>query len=93
MGKGNNSYVAPALKVFTQIVDQGVTSLVREPKKMLKFNLVVDKTLNGVINLTTQLGYKRFDKLMRIYDAQMMSQYFDHFLTFLNDQSANKTSV
>ena len=93
MDKGNNQYVSPALKAFTQIVDQGVTSLIREPKKMLKFNVVVDKTLNGVISFTTQLGYKRFDKLGRIYDAQMMSQYFDHFLTFLNDQPTNKTSV
>ncbi len=82
MEKGNNSYVAPALKVFTQIVDQGVTSLVREPKKMLKFNLVVDKTLNGVINLTTQLGYKRFDKLGRIYDAQMYESIFRSFPDF-----------
>ncbi len=64
------------LKAFTQVVDAGVTHLVREPKKMLKFNMVVDKTLTGVINLTTQLGYKRFDKLGKIYDAQSISQYF-----------------
>lgn len=88
---GNGQYVSPALKIFTQVVDQGVTRLIREPKKMLKFNMVVDKTLNGVISLTTQLGYKRFDKLGSIYDAQTISQFFDHFLVFLENQA--KTNV
>lgn len=87
MKEGNNQYVSPALKAFTKVVDEGVTHLVREPKKMLKFNMVVDKTLNGVINLTTQLGYKRFDKLGKTYNAQDMSQYFDHFMAFFNDKS------
>lgn len=86
MKQGNNQYTKPALKAFTQIVDVGVTYLIREPKKMLKFNVVVDKTLNGVINLTTQLGYKRFDKLGQIYDAAAISHYFDHFLAFLDDE-------
>lgn len=88
---GHGQYVSPALKIFTQVVDQGVTSLIREPKKMLKFNMVVDKTLNGVISLTTQLGYKRFDKLGSMYDAQTISQFFDHFLVFLENQA--KTNV
>jgi hypothetical protein len=86
MKEGQNQYVPLALKAFTQVVDAGVTHLVREPKKMLKFNMVVDKTLTGVINLTTQLGYKRFDKLGKIYDAQSMSQYFDHFMVFLSNE-------
>lgn len=88
---GNGQYVSPALKIFTQVVDQGVTRLIREPKKMLKFNMVVDKTLNGVISLTTQLGYKRFDKLGSMYDAKTISQFFDHFLVFLENQA--KTNV
>ncbi|OTG66761.1 hypothetical protein [Acinetobacter silvestris] len=84
-----DQYIIPALKAFTQVVDQGVTSLIREPKKMLKFNLVVDKTLNGVINVTTQLGYKRFDKLGTMYDAKTLSQFFEHFLNFLNAEPKN----
>ncbi len=39
MKQGNTHYVSPGLKAFTQLVDQGVTSLVREPKNILKFNL------------------------------------------------------
>lgn len=86
MKAGNNQYVKPALRAFTEVVDVGVNHLVREPKKMLKFNVVVDKTLNGVITLTTQLGYKRFDKLGHIYDAHTISHYFDHFLAFLENE-------
>ena len=91
MKEGNNQFIKPALKAFTQVVDEGVTSLIREPKKMLKFNLVIDKTLNGVINVTTQLGYKRFDKLGTMYDAQTISRYFDHFMVFLDSDSQSKS--
>lgn len=87
---GQNEYIQPGLKAFIKIVDQGVTSLIREPKKMLKFNMVVDKTLNGVISLTTQLGYKRFEKLSTMYDAQRIGGYFDHFLVFLDKDDNNK---
>ena len=89
---GNSQYVSPALKAFTEMVDQGVTYLVREPKKMLKFNLVVDKTLNGVISLTTQMGYKRLEKLGAYYDAQETHRYLDHFLMFLNQEPKNDRS-
>ena len=88
----NTAYVKPGLKAFTQVVDQGVTSLIREPKKLLKFNMVVNKTLDGVISLTTQLGYKRFDKLSSIYDAQTIGKYFDHFVAFLDKGDNNKAS-
>ena len=79
--QGNTAYVKPGLKAFTQVVDQGVTSLIREPKK-----------LDGVISLTTQLGYKRFDKLSSIYDAQTIGKYFDHFVAFLDKGDNNKAS-
>lgn len=88
--QGNTAYVKPGLKAFTQVVDQGVTSLIREPKKLLKFNMVVNKTLDGVISLTTGIGYKRFDKLSTIYDAQTIGKYFDHFVAFLDKGDNNK---
>lgn len=88
--QGHSAYVKPGLKAFTQVVDQGVTSLIREPKKMLKFNIVVNKTLDGVISLTTQLGYKRFEKLSSIYDAETIGQYFDHFTAFLDNEATHK---
>ena len=80
---GNYAYIQPAFKALTQIVDQGVTRLVREPQKMLKFNFVVDKTLNGVINFTTQLGYRRLEKLANEFDVETTEKYFRHFFAFM----------
>jgi hypothetical protein len=90
MQQGINEAVMPALHAFTEIVDQGVTHLIRIPKQMLKFNVMVDKTLNGVIHVTTQMGYKRFDKLGTQYDAKTMSHYFNHFLVFLRNSTNNE---
>lgn len=90
--QGNSAYVAPGLKAFTQVVDQGVTSLIREPKKLLKFNMVVNKTLDGVIGLTTQIGYKRFEKLSSIHEAEKIGKYFEHFVAFLDTADQDKVA-
>ncbi|MBP5001120.1 hypothetical protein ITE53_13265, partial [Acinetobacter baumannii] len=75
--EGNMQSVEKAFQTLIQIVDLGVTSLVREPKKRLKFNLVVDKTLNGVINMTTHLGYKRLEKLGMQVDQTTATHYIN----------------
>ncbi|MDC5447870.1 hypothetical protein OHW84_08160 [Acinetobacter baumannii] len=82
--EGNMQSVEKAFQTLIQIVDLGVTSLVREPKKRLKFNLVVDKTLNGVINMTTHLGYKRLEKLGTQVDQMTATHYINHFLAFMH---------
>ncbi|MDO7452048.1 hypothetical protein Q5X63_12945 [Acinetobacter baumannii] len=81
---GNMQSVEKAFQTLIQIVDLGVTSLVREPKKRLKFDLVVDKTLNGVINMTTHLGYKRLEKLGTQVDQTTATHYINHFLAFMH---------
>ncbi|MGU3073166.1 hypothetical protein ACVYCF_16045 [Acinetobacter baumannii] len=82
--EGNMQSVEKAFQTLIQIVDLGVKSLVREPKKRLKFNLVVDKTLNGVINMTTHLGYKRLEKLGMQVDQTTATHYINHFLAFMH---------
>ncbi|MDC4995739.1 hypothetical protein OHW19_03930 [Acinetobacter baumannii] len=82
--EGNMQSVEKAFQTLIQIVDLGVTSLVREPKKRLKFNLVVDKTLNGVINMSTHLGYKRLEKLGTQVDQTTATHYINHFLAFMH---------
>ncbi|MCE6314982.1 hypothetical protein KR595_12385 [Acinetobacter baumannii] len=82
--EGNMQSVEKAFQTLIQIVDLGVTSLVREPKKRLKFYLVVDKTLNGVINMTTHLGYKRLEKLGMQVDQTTATHYINHFLAFMH---------
>lgn len=83
--QGNRAYIQPAFKAFTQIVDQGIHQLIIEPKKMLKFNFVVDKTLTGVIHLTTQLGYKRIEKLAAQFDLAHSEKTLAHFFSFLDE--------
>ena len=82
-----------AFKSLIKIIDQGVTVMIREPKNMLKFNFVVDKTLNGVINMTTHLGYKRLEKLGTQIDYATANEYVDHFMGFLYDEAVRETEL
>jgi hypothetical protein len=84
---GDRHETVNALKLLTDVIDVGVTHLIREPKKCLKFNFVVDKTLNGVINMTTHLGYKRLEKLGTQLDQQVAVVYVDYFLKFMRHQA------
>ncbi|MCH7394829.1 hypothetical protein MMP66_11175 [Acinetobacter dispersus] len=82
-----NNEISDMVDVFQtliQIVDLGVTSLIREPKKCLNFNIVVDKTLNGVINMTAHLSYKRLEKMGNQVDANAATDCVNHFLAFMH---------
>ena len=87
LAAGDRHETVNALKLLTDVIDVGVTHLIREPKKCLKFNFVVDKTLNGVINMTTHLGYKRLEKLGTQLDQQVAVIYVDYFLKFMRHQA------
>ncbi|EPG34496.1 hypothetical protein [Acinetobacter colistiniresistens] len=82
-----NNEISDMVDVFQtliQIVDLGVTSLIREPKKCLNFNTVVDKTLNGVINMTAHLSYKRLEKMGNQVDQNAATDCVKHFLAFMH---------
>ncbi len=87
LAAGDQQEISNALRLLTEVIDVGVTHLIREPKKCLKFNFVVDKTLNGVITMTTHLGYKRLEKLGTQLDHQVASTYIDYFLKFMRHQA------
>lgn len=80
---GDQASIVPAFDGLIKIIDEGVTALIREPKTILKFNFVIDKTLSGVLNMTTSLGYKRLEKLATQMDVRMANQYVEHFLGFV----------
>ena len=63
--QGDTSALPVTLKNLVKIIDLGVSEFIRDPKTLLKFNFVVDKTLNGVINMITSTGYKRLEKSWR----------------------------
>ncbi|MDY6461245.1 hypothetical protein SKM52_00735 [Acinetobacter faecalis] len=89
--KGDQSYIVPAFQVFTKIVDQGIDQLIYAPKKLLKFNFVVDKTLTGVIHLTTQLGYKRIEKVSTQFAFIHAQKTLMHFFSFLEQPNQPST--
>lgn len=85
--KLKNNEISDMVDVFQtliQIVDLGVTNLIREPKKYLNFNMVVDKTLNGVINMTAHLSYKRLEKMGNQVDVNAATDCVNHFLAFMH---------
>ena len=84
---GDSSEISPVMKLLVEVIDLGVTHLMREPKKTLKFNFVVDKTLNGAINMMTHLGYKRLEKIGTQLDATTAADYVEYFLKFMRHQA------
>ena len=80
---GDKAKIPLAFDGLIKIVDLGVTALIREPKKILNFNFVVDKTLTGILNMTTSLGYKRLEKLSTQMEVESAAQYVDHFIGFV----------
>lgn len=80
---GEQSAIPQAFNGLIKIIDKGVDHLIREPKKILKFNFVIDKTLTGVLNMTTSLGYKRLEKLSTQMSTPIAGFYVDHFIGFV----------
>lgn len=84
---GDASEIAPAFDCLNQIIDAGVDQLIRQPKALLKFNLVVDKTLNGVIQVSTNMAYKRLSSLGKEVEIGSAPYYIDHFIQFLHHEA------
>lgn len=89
--QGHSETVPQAFKTVTKMVDSGVQHLLQQPKKMLNFNFVVDKSLNGIIHITTQMAYKRLEKVgnqLELAAAQHYLQHFSQFILFDQVRSA-----
>lgn len=83
---GNFDVLPKLMRDLIKIIDLGISEFIRDPKTLLKFNFVVDKTLNGVINMITSTGYKRIEKIADEYDTKDQTganHYADHFGKFL----------
>lgn len=74
---------ADAIEGLIQVIDVSLEVLLKQPKTLLKFNFVVDKTLNGVINMTTSMSYKNLRKLGQQLDPSLFDPLTNHLRTFL----------
>lgn len=74
---------ADAIEGLIQVIDVSLEVLLKQPKTLLKFNFVVDKTLNGVINMTTAMSYKNLRKLGQQLDPSLFDPLTQHLRQFL----------
>lgn len=82
---GDASRISATFSNIVQILDTGVDELIKKPKTMLKFNIVADKTLNGVISMLTSLGNKRVEKTGKTAKLPIAQQYGQHFSQLISE--------
>ncbi len=75
--------MTPAIECLIEVTDIVVDKMIRHPMHLLKFNIVVEKTLNGVIKMTTSMAYKNLLKLGRSLDPLLYDTAADHLQQFL----------
>lgn len=51
------------IEILIRVIDEALEPLLYVPKQRMKFNFVVDKTLNGVISLTQTLSFRSLRKI------------------------------
>lgn len=79
----NASNALQAIECLIDVVDVGVTKMLKEPKDLLKFNFIANKTLDGVITMTTALSYKSLRKLGSAMDSQLHQSASNHLQQFI----------
>ncbi|MDQ8934558.1 hypothetical protein [Acinetobacter rudis] len=90
---GEDLAVKQGFANLVQIIDVGVQALIVQPKTTLKFNFLVNKTLDGVIHMCTQIGYQRLEKVTSNLTALRAAPYLDHFFSFLHKQQQKQLSL
>lgn len=81
--KGNLTDAEGAVESLVEVNELGVNALIKHPKDLLKFNVVIDKTLNGVIHMTLSIANKRlrhFGKQLKPVFFKPMSGHLQQFL-------------
>ena len=86
IAEGDQLKIVSGFDNIIQIIDTGIDELIKKPKNMLKFNIVADKTLNGVIKLLTSLGNKRIEKTGKSAHILTAQHYMPHFLALMSEE-------
>ena len=73
------------IEVLIRVIDEALQPLLFVPKQRMKFNFVVDKTLNGVISITTSLGFRSLRRLGEHLPTHLHKPLADHLAQFLKD--------
>jgi hypothetical protein len=80
---GQVSTARAAIDILILVIEESLVPLLYTPKKLLKFNFVADKTLNGVISMTNSLAFRQLRKLGDQLEPTLFVPVADHLQQFL----------
>ncbi|MEY4516364.1 MAG: hypothetical protein RL180_710 [Pseudomonadota bacterium] len=80
---GQATTARAAIDVLILVIEESLVPLLYTPKKLLKFNFVADKTLNGVISMTNSLAFRQLRKLGDQLEPTLFVPVADHLQQFL----------
>lgn len=83
MKDGTRTNAAEGIELLIEFLDVSVGPVVREPMELMRFNFVVTKTLNGVINLVLGHVGKMLRKLPPVLPPELLPLLARHMETFL----------
>lgn len=83
MKAGTRTNAAEGIELLIEFLDVSVNPVVREPMELMRFNFVVTKTLNGVLNLALGHVKKMLRKLPPILPPELLPLLARHMETFL----------
>ncbi len=81
--RGEAADARESVEVLIAVIDEALTALLIKPKQLMKFNFVVDKTLNGVISMTQSLAYRSLRKVGEQLPAAHQPVLARHLRRFL----------
>ncbi len=76
--------IKSGVEVLIRVIEEALEPLLYVPKQRMKFNFVVDKTLNGVIAVTNALVFRSFRKLGTQLPPKLFPAVADHLESFLH---------
>jgi hypothetical protein len=80
---GQTNDLKSALELLIQVIDHSLDPMLHQPKALLKFNFIADKTLNGVVSVTSALSYRNIRKLGQHLPAHLHAPLATHLQKFV----------
>lgn len=83
LAQGTARDLNEGVELLIEVTEVAVERLVQEPKRLMKFNFIVNKTLDGVISLMTSLFNRMLRKLGHQVPRDMYARVSAHLGRFL----------
>lgn len=82
---GESKDVSQAIEVLIDIIEALLVDFVYEPKRLMHFNLVVNKTLDGIIHMIKGLSFRQLRALGSTLPLQHLPVFLDHIEHVFHD--------